>query len=118
MALPYPTCDTRSLRISGLMTSTSVPGRFPPLRAFSATSRCEARGKRPKGSPNHPDQPGQGKKGWVNANEPSRRLRYPQLPERWLIKTAIMGPGQNALSLVLWNTQGLRSREGTQTLRS
>src|SRR5437764_12204135 len=37
---------------------------------------------------------------------------------RWLIKTAITGPGQDAPSRVLWDTHGRRSREGTQALRS
>lgn len=47
----------------------------------------------PKGRASHPHNPGQGKIGLGNASERSTRLRKYCLPERWLTKTAMMGPG-------------------------
>lgn len=41
-----------------------------------------------------------------------------ELPERWLIKTAIAGSGQDVPSLVLRDTHGPRSIEDTQTLHN
>jgi hypothetical protein len=47
---------------------------------------------KPKVYLNHQEQPGKGKSGRVNANEPLMRLRDHRSPEnRWLTKTAMTG---------------------------
>src|SRR5262249_27326393 len=51
---------------------------------------CESRGVKPKGSLNHPGEPGEGKIGRVNASELLRRLRQRKSPEP-MVYTAMMG---------------------------
>src|SRR5262245_40116555 len=48
----------------------------PDPRKRPGNVACESRRVKPKGSLNHPGEPGEGKTGRVNANEPPLRLRY------------------------------------------
>ena len=48
----------------------------PDPRKRPGNVACESRRVKPKASLNHPGEPGQGKAGRVNANEPPSRLRY------------------------------------------
>src|SRR5215475_4981030 len=47
----------------------------PDPRKRPGNVACESRRVKPKASLNHPDEPGAGKTGRVNANEPPLRLR-------------------------------------------
>ncbi len=51
---------------------------------------------KPKVHLNHQEQPGKGKSGRVNANEPLMRLRDSQLAGGWLTKTARKGHCQGS----------------------
>jgi hypothetical protein len=81
------------------MTAVMIPvsvhtgSRSPQALANEA---CDRRGMKPTESLTHRDEPGQGQVGRVKAKEPSLRSRKDWLPERWLPKTAILGPTRGA----------------------
>jgi len=54
---------------------------------------CDSRRVKPKDSPSHPGQPGQGKTGRANTREPSKRLRNPKVAATKMADTAMLGQG-------------------------
>ena len=62
------------------MIPTSVPVG-PRSVQVPGNEACDSRPRKPKVHLNHQEAPGKGKLGWVNANEPSVRLRDYRLPK-------------------------------------
>jgi hypothetical protein len=76
--------DTKSLQEEWSWFVIRIPasvqaGPQPPQAP--GNEACDSRGVKPKGRPSHRAEPGQGKMGRVNANEPLTRPRQLRLPE-------------------------------------
>ena len=63
-----------------------------PMQALG-NEACDSRRVKPKDSPSHPGQPGQGKTGRANDREPSTRLRNRKVAVTTMADTAILGQG-------------------------
>ena len=62
------------------MTLASVQASSRPAQA-PGNEACESRQVKPKETPNHPEEPGQGKTDRVNVSEPLLRLRHRRSPK-------------------------------------
>ena len=91
-----------------------VPRSVPDPRKRLGNEACDSRRVKPKGSLSHPGEPGKGKTGWVNANEPPLRLRYERSSQPMAAAT-INRPGARPPSLA-WQRHAVfaAARRGTQ----
>src|SRR5215472_12233367 len=71
----------------------------PDPRKRPGNVACESRRVKPKASLNHPGEPGEGKAGRVNANEPPLRLRYERSSQP-MADATMHRPGTRPPSLV------------------
>src|SRR5262245_37624052 len=71
----------------------------PDPRKRPGNVACESRRVKPKGSLNHPGEPGEGKTGWVNVSEPPLRLRYERSSQPMAAATMTGQEPGHALSL-------------------
>src|SRR6516164_5058489 len=72
------------------MTLASVQASSRPAQA-PGNEACESRQVKPKATPNHPGEPGQGKTDRVNVSEPLLRLRHRRSPKMMVATTAMTG---------------------------
>ena len=91
-----------------------VPRSVPDPRKRPGNVACESRRVKPKASLSHPGEPGQGKAGRVNANEPPLRLRN-EWSSQPMADATINRPGTRPPSLA-WSRRAAfaAARRGTQ----